>query len=43
MHFVPNLSDHSGKEVIVMVTVFIVTVAANVVSYFICKWLDKRN
>ena len=30
-----------------MLTIFIVTVGAtvvgNVISYYVCKWLDKRN
>ena len=30
-----------------MITAFLVTVAAtvvgNTISYFVCKWLDKRN
>ena len=31
------------QEVIIIVATFIVTVATNVVSYFVCKWLDKHN
>lgn len=27
----------------IFLVTFTATVAANVVSYFICKWLDRRN
>ena len=33
----------TGRRWKVMLTVLIITVAANVTSYFICKWLEKRR
>ena len=36
------LQTGNGKEGITMITIFFVTVAANVASYYIIKWLDKK-
>jgi hypothetical protein len=34
------LQSGNGKEVRPMLVMFIVSVAAGVVSHYICKWLD---
>jgi hypothetical protein len=33
---------HYGKEVLIVIKDFVVSVIAGVVAYYLCKWLDGR-
>ena len=40
----PNLATERGRVTVnAVLTNFIVTVGANVVAYYICKWLDSQR
>ncbi len=42
MHTPPTLSGRKEVLAVESLTAFLVSLAASVVAYYICKWLDGR-
>ena len=39
----PNLTTEMEVHSLQLIVSFLVSVVANIVSYYICKWLDENN
>ena len=42
-HRSPTLYEEGGEGLMEIITAFLVSVAAGIVTYYICKWLDRRG
>ena len=43
IHYENIPPTQEGGEIMSIIIAFLISVAAGVVSYYICKWLDRNN